>query len=326
MNPLNMAMNVLKQHPSYDKKNLSDAAIRHKREYDTKYESTPERTKYRTDLKRERRKRNMMGHGGPDLSHTKQGGLVRENVHDNRARNQPGHSLKMLKFTGAGGREPGSAEEQAWWTQLHGLTKPDEGETDAPVGQATTEFPGMMVGDQWASTREEAQQMGGKFLPESKTTQPEVSVVSRPPEPAQVKNKTDPSGREGAPTGVEYGSYNASGRGYHEEKQPFMVDGLHNLKGDDLVAHARAFDGDGHGYMEDIGVPSHHQEGFGKRLHEMFGDRLGRLRAAQEETTRQREHFTQQGIDLTNASDDDVKEMFTQMQLERSYEEQYGNG
>tara|TARA_R100000152_G_C6616031_1_gene68284 strand:- start:6 stop:392 length:387 start_codon:yes stop_codon:yes gene_type:complete len=97
MNPLDMALDTLKGHPSYDKRNLSDDAIRHKREYDTKYESTPERTKYRTDLKRERRQRGMMGHGGPDLSHTKRGGLVRENPHDNRARNQPGHTLKMLK-------------------------------------------------------------------------------------------------------------------------------------------------------------------------------------------------------------------------------------
>jgi hypothetical protein len=230
----------------------------------------------------------------------------------------------VLKFTGAGGREPGSAEEQAWWTQLHGLTKPDEGETNAPVGQATTEFPGMMVGNQWATTREEAQQMGGKFLPESETTYPEVSMVSRPPEPAQVKNRTDPSGREGAPTGVEYGPYNASGRGYHEEKQPYMADGLHNLKGDDLVAHARAFDEDGHGYMEDIGVPPHHQEGFGERLHETFKVQLGRLREAQAKMAGQREHFAQQGIDLTGASDDYVKEMFHQDTLRRSYEEQYG--
>tara|TARA_R110002020_G_scaffold97035_2_gene231809 strand:- start:128 stop:520 length:393 start_codon:yes stop_codon:yes gene_type:complete len=98
MKPLDMALDTLKGHPSYDKRHLSDDAVRHKREYDTKYESTPERTKYRTDLKRERRQRGMMGHGGPDLSHTKRGGLVRENPHDNRARNQPGHSLKMLKM------------------------------------------------------------------------------------------------------------------------------------------------------------------------------------------------------------------------------------
>ena len=65
---------------------VSPEAKRHKLEYDTKYESTPERVKYRSDLKRERRKRGIEGKGGPDMSHTKRGTLVAEDPHANRAR------------------------------------------------------------------------------------------------------------------------------------------------------------------------------------------------------------------------------------------------
>ena len=64
----------------------SPAALRHKREYDTKYESTPTRIKYREKLNQERRKRGIYGRGGPDVSHTKQHTLVLENPHSNRAR------------------------------------------------------------------------------------------------------------------------------------------------------------------------------------------------------------------------------------------------
>ena len=65
---------------------VSPEAKRHKLEYDKKYESTPERVKYREDLNRERRKRGIYGHGGPDMSHTKQGTMVAESPHANRAR------------------------------------------------------------------------------------------------------------------------------------------------------------------------------------------------------------------------------------------------
>jgi hypothetical protein len=58
----------------------------HKLAYDTKYESSPERVKYREELNRERRKRGIYGHGGPDMSHTKDHTLVAENPHENRAR------------------------------------------------------------------------------------------------------------------------------------------------------------------------------------------------------------------------------------------------
>ena len=58
----------------------------HKLEYDTEYESSPERVKYREELNRERRKRGIYGHGGPDMSHTKDHTLVAEDPHENRAR------------------------------------------------------------------------------------------------------------------------------------------------------------------------------------------------------------------------------------------------
>lgn len=65
---------------------VSPEAKRHKLEYDKKYESTPERVKYREELNRERRRRGIYGHGGPDMSHTKDHTLVAESPHANRAR------------------------------------------------------------------------------------------------------------------------------------------------------------------------------------------------------------------------------------------------
>ena len=64
----------------------SPEAKRHKSKYDTEYESTPERLKYREELRQERRKRGIDGKGGPDMSHTKRGTLVAESPHANRAR------------------------------------------------------------------------------------------------------------------------------------------------------------------------------------------------------------------------------------------------
>ena len=65
---------------------VSPEAKRHKLEYDKKYESSPERVKYREELNRERRKRGIYGRGGPDMSHTKDHTLVAESPHANRAR------------------------------------------------------------------------------------------------------------------------------------------------------------------------------------------------------------------------------------------------
>jgi len=66
---------------------LSPEAKRHKKEYDTKYESSPDRVKYREDLNRERRRRGIYGsHDHKDVSHTQGGRLTLENEHSNRAR------------------------------------------------------------------------------------------------------------------------------------------------------------------------------------------------------------------------------------------------
>ena len=69
------------------KERVSPEAKRHKLEYDKKYESTPERVKYREELNRERRRRGMYGdHSGKDISHTEGGKLTVESEHENRAR------------------------------------------------------------------------------------------------------------------------------------------------------------------------------------------------------------------------------------------------
>ncbi len=58
-----------------------------KKKYDTKFHSTTERKKYRAELNAARKKRKIYGRGGPDMSHTKRGTLVRESASKNRARN-----------------------------------------------------------------------------------------------------------------------------------------------------------------------------------------------------------------------------------------------
>lgn len=77
--PMNLAWRLLKER-------VSPEAIAHKLAYDKKYESTPERVKYREELNRERRRRHIMGQGGPDMSHTKDHTIVPEDPHTNRAR------------------------------------------------------------------------------------------------------------------------------------------------------------------------------------------------------------------------------------------------
>ncbi len=78
--PMDLVMNALL-------KDLSPEAKRHKLEYDKKYESSPERVKYREELNRERRRRGIYGSGDHmDVSHTEGGKLTLESEHDNRAR------------------------------------------------------------------------------------------------------------------------------------------------------------------------------------------------------------------------------------------------
>ena len=81
-----------------EKEAKSPAAIEHKRKYETEYESSPARKKYRRELEGERRKRGVAGKGGKDMSHTKTGKIVPEDPHTNRARSHPsvGSTLKMV--------------------------------------------------------------------------------------------------------------------------------------------------------------------------------------------------------------------------------------
>jgi hypothetical protein len=59
-----------------------------KAEMDKKFNAKPEQKEKRRELSEERRKRGIMGKGGDDLSHTKDGGLVKEDPSKNRARNR----------------------------------------------------------------------------------------------------------------------------------------------------------------------------------------------------------------------------------------------
>ncbi len=78
--PMEIAMQLLKER-------VSPEAKRHKLEYDKKYESSPERVKYREELNRERRRRGIYGsHDHKDISHTQGGKLTLEGEHENRAR------------------------------------------------------------------------------------------------------------------------------------------------------------------------------------------------------------------------------------------------
>ena len=78
--PMDIAFRLLKRE-------LSPEARRHKLEYDTKYESSPERVKYREELNQERRRRGIYGSGDhKDVSHTQGGRLTLEGEHANRAR------------------------------------------------------------------------------------------------------------------------------------------------------------------------------------------------------------------------------------------------
>lgn len=59
-----------------------------KAETDKKFNAKPEQREKRSELTTERRKRGMDGKGGDDLSHTKDGRLVKEDPSKNRARNR----------------------------------------------------------------------------------------------------------------------------------------------------------------------------------------------------------------------------------------------
>lgn len=69
--------------------------------YDKKRNAKPDRKKYRAELARERRARGLMGRGGPDVSHTSDGGFKLENASKNRARNGHGNNGRLAPGRGS---------------------------------------------------------------------------------------------------------------------------------------------------------------------------------------------------------------------------------
>ena len=84
------------KHPSYDKLGMSEERKKKKLAYDTKYQATEKRKNYRVELNKANRDSGTYGNGdGKDMSHTKAGGMVKENMKSNRGRN--GHNGKSSK-------------------------------------------------------------------------------------------------------------------------------------------------------------------------------------------------------------------------------------
>ncbi len=83
---------------SYDKLGMSAKSIARKKKYDTEYQKSPARKKYRAELNAANRKAGTYGNSDhKDMSHTKSGKLVSESQKSNRARNgQGGKSTKKL--------------------------------------------------------------------------------------------------------------------------------------------------------------------------------------------------------------------------------------
>ena len=84
------------EHPSYDKLGMSADRRAKKLAYDKKYQATEERVNYREKLNKANKKAGTYGNGDNlDMSHTKAGSMVAENMMSNRARNgQNGKSTK----------------------------------------------------------------------------------------------------------------------------------------------------------------------------------------------------------------------------------------
>ena len=84
------------KHPSYDKLGMSDERKKKKLAYDTKYQATEERKKYRAKLNKANREDGTYGNGdGLDVSHTKSVKVTKEKAKTNRARN--GQNSKSTK-------------------------------------------------------------------------------------------------------------------------------------------------------------------------------------------------------------------------------------
>lgn len=83
--PLGKSARFYASHPESRKKKIA---------YDTKYEDTPERIKYRSKLSVLRKKKNLKG-SKLDLSHKSNGTIVLEARSKNRARNGHGNNGRL---------------------------------------------------------------------------------------------------------------------------------------------------------------------------------------------------------------------------------------
>ena len=68
--------------------------------YDKKLNARAGKKRYRAELARERRARGIMGRGGPDVSHTSDGGFKLEDPSKNRARNGHGNNGRLAPGRG----------------------------------------------------------------------------------------------------------------------------------------------------------------------------------------------------------------------------------
>lgn len=84
------------KHPSYLKLNWSPSSIARKRAYDKKYNASKEKINYRAELNQANRDAGTYGNGDKkDMSHTKNGKMIKEHQSKNRGRNgQNGKSTK----------------------------------------------------------------------------------------------------------------------------------------------------------------------------------------------------------------------------------------
>jgi hypothetical protein len=93
---IDMRNKLAGKHPSYNKLDMSDEERKKKLAYDTKYQATEKRKNYRVKLNKANRDAGTYGNGDNlDMSHTKAGSMVTENMKSNRGRN--GHNGKSTK-------------------------------------------------------------------------------------------------------------------------------------------------------------------------------------------------------------------------------------
>lgn len=80
-------------------KDKTPAQIAAKRKYDSEYQKSPERVKYRVELNKKNRANHANGKSkvgdGKDVSHTKTGKLVLESQKSNRGRNGKGNKNSL---------------------------------------------------------------------------------------------------------------------------------------------------------------------------------------------------------------------------------------